>query len=200
MTRSPHSMQFEVTEIDGEKALIVRRGDETFTIGATCTHYGGPLEEGIVVGDTIRCPWHHACFDLRTGEALRAPALAPIKVFNVGRVLNPSAAAQRPPSAADGSRTRPTSVAIVGAGAAGTACADMLRRRGYAGAIVMYGTEAPVDRPNLSKDYLAGHAPEEWLPLPLPADVELQMQRVAALDAKTKTLTLDDGSTRAFDA
>jgi NADPH-dependent 2,4-dienoyl-CoA reductase/sulfur reductase-like enzyme len=97
-------------------------------------------------------------------------------------------------------RTRSTSVAIVGAGAAGTACADMLRRRGYAGAIVMYGTEAPVDRPNLSKEYLAGHAPEEWLPLPLPADVKLQMQRVAALDAKTKTLTLDDGSARAFDA
>ena len=187
-------MQFEVTEIDGEKALIIRRGDETFTIGATCTHYGGPLEEGIVVGDTIRCPWHHACFDLRTGEALRAPALAPIKVF--GRV---GAAAPSRPAPEAGAAT-PKSVAIVGAGAAGTAAADMLRRRGYTGAIAMYGTEAPVDRPNLSKEYLAGHAPEEWLPLPLPSDVELTMQRVTALDAKTKTLTLDDGSTRAFDA
>src|SRR5207244_11067 len=109
--------------------------------------------------------------------------------------------AKQPPSAADGLRTRPTSVAIVGAGAAGTAAADMLRRRGYSGAIVMYGTEAPVDRPNLSKEYLAGHAPEEWLPLPLPADVDLQIgRRVRALDAKTKTLTLDDGTTRAFDA
>src|SRR5262245_28302847 len=173
-------MPFEVTESDGERAIIIRRGDEVFTIGATCTHYGGPLEEGIVVGDTIRCPWHHACFDLRTGEALRAPALAPIKVF--GRPgFSPAGLKPGLPV---------KSVAIVGAGAAGTACADMLRRRGYAGAIAMYGTEAPVDRPNLSKDYLAGHAPEEWLPLPLPADVELQMQRVTALEAKTKTLTL----------
>jgi NADPH-dependent 2,4-dienoyl-CoA reductase/sulfur reductase-like enzyme len=138
---------------------------------------------------------------LRTGEALRAPALAPIKVF---APRHPERSEGSPPPRSfavyaaqdDGVR----SLAIVGAGAAGTACADMLRRRGYAGAIVMYGTEAPVDRPNLSKEYLAGHAPEEWLPLPLPADVELQMQRVAALDAKTKTLTLDDGSTRAFDA
>jgi NADPH-dependent 2,4-dienoyl-CoA reductase/sulfur reductase-like enzyme len=187
-------MQCEVTEVDGEKALIIRRGDEVFTIAATCTHYGGPLDQGIVVGDTIRCPWHHACFDLRTGEALRAPALAPIKVFH--RVAAPASGAGRPGAAAPTLRN----VAIVGAGAAGTAAADMLRRRGFAGTIAMYGTEGPVDRPNLSKDYLAGHAPEEWLPLPLPADIELQMQRVTALDAATKTLTLDDGSTRAFDA
>jgi len=182
MLRFAQHAQFEVTEIDGEKALIIRRGDETFTIAATCTHYGGPLEEGIIVGDTIRCPWHHACFDLRTGEAVRAPALAPLKVFG---------APASPPA---------KSVAIIGAGAAGTAAADMLRRRGFAGTIAMFGTEPPVDRPNLSKEYLAGHAPEEWLPLPLPKDVDLQTRRVTALDAKTKTLTLDDGATRAFDA
>ena len=67
----------------GEQVIVVRRRGELFAIGAFCTHYGGPLAEGLVDADTVRCPWHHACFSLRTGEALRAPALSPVSCWHV---------------------------------------------------------------------------------------------------------------------
>ncbi len=153
---------------DDEPVILIRQAGDVFAIGATCTHYSGPLAEGLVVGETIRCPWHHARFSVRTGEAEGAPALNPVDCFNVvqdkGQVR------------IDGKKTvdfrvacprNPESVVIVGAGAAGAACADMLRTKGYPGPITLAGEEepGPVDRPNLSKDYLAGTAQEDWIPL-----------------------------------
>ena len=117
---------------EGEPVILVRQGDEVFATGAVCTHYGGPLAEGLVVGETIRCPWHHARFDLRTGEAVGAPALNPVSCFNVLRdgdmvmVGGKKAADFHVPC-----KLNPSSVVIVGAGAAGAACADMLRAKGY---------------------------------------------------------------------
>ncbi|HEV2388634.1 MAG TPA: FAD-dependent oxidoreductase [Candidatus Acidoferrales bacterium] len=154
--------------VDGEAAILVRRGKEAFAVGATCTHYGGPLAEGLVVGETIRCPWHHACFHLRTGEVERAPALSPLPCFAVERDGDLVRVTGKRESAKPGVRRQgPGAVVIVGAGAAGAACADMLRAQGYSGSLNLVGDEepGPVDRPNLSKDYLAGTAPEEWIPL-----------------------------------
>jgi NADPH-dependent 2,4-dienoyl-CoA reductase/sulfur reductase-like enzyme/nitrite reductase/ring-hydroxylating ferredoxin subunit len=156
---------------EGEPVVLVRQGDQVFAIAATCTHYGGPLAEGLVVDDTIRCPWHHARFSLDTGEAEGAPALNPISCFNVRRQGNKVViAGKKEVDFRVGCAQNPPSVVIIGAGAAGAACADTLRTKGYQGPIALVGEEqpSPVDRPNLSKDYLAGSAPEEWIPLRTP--------------------------------
>src|SRR5215210_5911688 len=192
----------------GEPVLLARQGDEVFAVAANCTHYGGPLAEGLLVGNTVRCPWHHACFDLRTGAAVRAPALNDLQCWTVARrdgkiIVGEKRMASRPASVSGRvTVSRPTSVAIVGAGAAGNAAAEMLRREGYDGPVTVFDFDplAPYDRPNLSKDYLAGNAPEEWIPLHPPSfyeELEIILaldKRVRSLDAAAHRLTFDDGN------
>lgn len=203
--------------VGGEAVVLARAGGQVFAVGAKCTHYGGPLAEGIVVGETIRCPWHHAAFSLRTGEPTRPPALSNIPCWEVeerdGRIrvtskrpeaarLVPADAASRPGKGA------PSSVVIVGGGAAGAVAAETLRRGGYTGRIVVVeaGSATPTDRPNLSKDYLAGNAPEEWIPLRPGSfyadnDIELLLgHRVTAIDPKARLVTLHDGSSLPYGA
>jgi NADPH-dependent 2,4-dienoyl-CoA reductase/sulfur reductase-like enzyme/nitrite reductase/ring-hydroxylating ferredoxin subunit len=194
--------------VGDDEVLLVRHGGTVSAIAAHCTHYHGPLADGLVVGNTIRCPWHHACFDLSTGEALAAPALSPLSCWQFeergGKIVVGAKQDQPAPKQAGSPSER---IVIVGGGAAGFACAEMLRRRGYAGSITMLSNDdtAPVDRPNLSKDYLAGSAPEDWVPLRgddwyAENKINLKLKtEVTALDAKGKTLTLGDDSKLSFD-
>ncbi|MBG0809431.1 FAD-dependent oxidoreductase [Methylosinus sp. H3A] len=197
--------------VGAESALLIRRGDEFFLVGAVCTHYQGPLADGLVVADTIRCPWHHACFSLRDGRALRAPALDPIPCWRTQKrgdllfateKIDPDdrARAQVPPTLGR--------VVIVGGGAAGLVAAHELREEGYSGSLIIVSADdaAPYDRPNLSKDYLAGSAPEDWLPL-RPRDyyehrrIELLLgTRVRAIDPRARLVSLAQGEPLRYDA
>ena len=194
----------------GEPILLVRSGKEIFAVGAQCTHYNGPLGDGLLVGDTVRCPWHHACFDLRSGEALRAPALSPIACWSVeqrdGRIFVGEKRSKPEP------RGKPTTVApdrivIVGGGAAGFAAAEVLRREHFQESIVMLSDDdaPPVDRPNLSKDYLAGSAQEDWVPLRSDSfyakkGIDLRLKtKVAGIDVQGRKVQLADASTVAYD-
>jgi len=196
--------------VGDEDVLLVRSGSDIFAIDAHCSHYHGPLAEGLVVGESVRCPWHHACFDLRTGEAARAPALNPLAVWKVEQDGNRIFVRQKRPQPRPRGKTpaeSPGKILIVGGGAAGFAAAEMLRRQEYRGTIVMLSNDAapPVDRPNLSKDYLAGSAPEDWLPLRpdsfyAEAGIELRLNTdVTSVDTKARHVTIGGGETISYD-
>ena len=149
--------------VGDDEVLLVRRGQEFFALGAHCTHYGGALAEGLMVRDELRCPLHHACFSLRTGEALRRrhSILSPVggssaSVMPCSCERNSPRPAPRQIAVSSAQPQPPASIVIVGGGAAGLSAADMLRREGYDGPVTLISADdsAPYDRPNLSKDYL----------------------------------------------
>ncbi|MEZ5176415.1 MAG: FAD-dependent oxidoreductase [Acidimicrobiia bacterium] len=200
---------FRTGHFDGKPVVMVgSKEGGVHAIGGSCTHYGGPLGDGLCIDGEIRCPWHHAAFDVSTGEAVGAPALNPIatyetaerdgRIFVTGprEVMSPD---RTPPSP-------PESVVIVGSGAAGAAAAEQLRAQGYKGPIALIGQEPPVDRPNVSKDYLAGTAPEEWMPLrssQFYADAAIDLViggRVDSIDSETRTVRLNDGEELSYGA
>ncbi len=198
-----------VGRVGKSEVLLVLDGEKIFAVGAHCTHYHGPLVDGVVAGGEIRCPWHHAAFDLSTGEALRTPAFDRLSCWSVERqgdrifvrsrreagpyVQAPTGAIER--------------IVIVGGGAAGFSALFELKRAGFTGALTIIGAEKapPLDRPNLSKDYLAGNAAENWLPLRPETyyaenGVELRLgATVGKIDPKAGSLALSDGGELAYD-
>jgi NADPH-dependent 2,4-dienoyl-CoA reductase/sulfur reductase-like enzyme/nitrite reductase/ring-hydroxylating ferredoxin subunit len=199
-----------VGHVGGDEVLLIRHGADIFAIASQCSHYHGPLADGLVVDATIRCPWHHACFDLRSGEAVRAPAFAPLdcwKVEQQGGMIFVRGKMPKAKAKPRGVDKAPKKIVIAGGGAAGFSAAEMLRRHGYQGDIIMVSDDAaaPVDRPNLSKDYLAGSAPEEWVALR--ADdyyaangIDLRLRTpIGAINPRDREVMLADGGTIAYD-
>lgn len=191
-----------------ETVLLVRKGDEFFALDAFCSHYHAPLADGAIVGDTLRCPWHHACFELRTGSPLGAPAMRPLRAWQIARDGELVRVLPQPrvvPAAK--SATESGHVLIIGAGAAGSFAAAELRRIGFAGQVTLLTRESrlPYDKPNLSKDYLAGRAPQEWIPLREEGEyagdrVELRLQTtVEQLDPARGEVRLTSGERISYD-
>ena len=200
-----------VGRVGEDDVLLARVGSEFFAIGPHCTHYHGALADGLIVGKTVRCPLHHACFSLQTGDPLRAPALDPIACWRVERQGDVVYVREKLPPPRPSSRKppkTPASVVIVGGGGAGLAAADMLRREGYDGPVTMISADdsPPCDRPNLSKEYLSGEAPEDWIPLRGPEfysenRIDLLLRsRVTAIDVPARRVLVEGGSSHEFGA
>lgn len=199
--------------VEDTAVLLARLDDGIFAVSGACTHYGAPLAEGLVVDGEIRCPWHHACFSLRTGAALKAPAFAALTTWRVDIVddhvfVRAKADTADAQPAGVSARAHPRRIVIVGGGAAGFAAADRLRGLGFGGSLTMLSADdaAPCDRPNLSKDYLAGTAPEDWIPLQgaeFYADRQIDLRlacEVTAIAAGARNVLTRSGERFAYDA
>ena len=188
------------------EVLLLRVGEAFFALGATCPHYGAPLEEGIVSDGRVICPWHQSHFCVRTGRMLEPPTLDglptyPVRVEEGGvYVTVPDGWADRvaPAMARQDTQADGRTFVIIGAGAAGVMAAQTLREAGYRGKIVLVGPESqlPYDRPSLSKNFLGAKPLDTQLQLRDLAffrahDIELLRDRVTQLDAATKTITFE---------
>jgi len=193
--------------VGDEPVLLSHIDGEWFAVSGSCTHYGATLADGLIGKCEVRCPLHHACFDLSTGAVLRAPALDPLSRWKVelegDRLFVREKLGPVPVSISSDVEK----VAIIGGGAAGLACAGQIRKLGYQGAITMLSADGdpPCDRPNLSKDYLAGTAPEEWIPLRAAnwysdQRIELRLNaKVRSIDIQERQLELESGECLNFD-
>lgn len=204
--------EMKAVEVDGQKILVSRVEGEYYATGAKCTHYGGPLQEGMLCGHTVTCPWHHAMYDVRSGKRLEPPAMNdiphyPVKVKDGELWIDLEKTTTGDKAMAPTQGTSGQTFVIVGGGAAGNAAAEELRRAGYTGKIILLSASpvGPVDRPNLSKDYLDGNAKPEWIPLRdegwyAKQKIDLRLNtRVARLDPKKRTLHLEDGKAVQYD-
>jgi NADPH-dependent 2,4-dienoyl-CoA reductase/sulfur reductase-like enzyme/nitrite reductase/ring-hydroxylating ferredoxin subunit len=201
---------------DGTDILLARVEGKYHAVGALCTHYGAPLVEGVLSGGRIVCPWHHACFNVATGDLEEPPALDALPCYEVraeGENVIVSLPVERTDRRTPAMTGRDTSAdgrlfIILGGGAAGYAAAQTLREDGFRGRVCLITREdrAPYDRPNLSKDYLSGHAEAGWMPLRADEfyeayDIELVCKKeVTRVDARAKTITFEGGETQGYDA
>ncbi|HYV12827.1 MAG TPA: FAD-dependent oxidoreductase [Pyrinomonadaceae bacterium] len=211
-----HDGEMKEISVGEVKILLARVGDNFHAVSATCPHYGGPLAEGTLCGTRVVCPWHHAAFNVVNGNMEDPPALDSLVSYPL-RIDGERIMLSLPEDAEDRRMPamckRDTSVdsrqfVIIGAGAAGYVAAQTLREEGFRGSVVMITREdrAPYDRPNLSKDYLQGHAEPEWMPLRgddffKENDITLLLNReVTHVDARNKTITFESGETMDYDA
>lgn len=207
-----HGSNSTLVKLGTEEILLIKEGEQYHAVGASCSHNGAPLQDGMIASGQIRCPWHHARFCLKTGAAVGAPALEPLSLYHVrrheGRIFLAKTQSQTLASARGSEERR---VVIIGAGAAGFACADMLSKLHFDGSIALVNADhdMPYDRTVCSKHYLAGKYEraelflpnEELLSIPKgsPGHVRLLQHSATALNVNAREVTLDSGERLHFD-
>ena len=200
-------------EVGGTEVLLSRVEGQYHAIGASCSHFGAPLVNGVLSGTRVICPWHHACFSVVSGNLEEPPGIDSLPCFSV-RIegddvivaVPQDAPAKRQPDRVDRDAADERVFAILGGGAAGAMAAETLREDGFTGRIVLITREEdlPYDRTSLSKSYMA---PGQNLSLLRDAEffascgIEIKSgSAVARLDAGGRKLEFENGELLSYDA
>ncbi|EDO47566.1 predicted protein, partial [Nematostella vectensis] len=209
--------QMKTVELaEGKKALLVKENGTFYAVGHKCTHYGAPLASGALCRGRVRCPWHGACFNVKTGDIEDFPGLDSIPTFEVtvsGEDVivradaeqfqshkRVKAVACQPNSSAD-KRT----FVIIGGGGAGMKAAETLREEGFQGRVLLVAKEPhlPYDRPILSKKLGAAADDLKLRSADFFAEKGIEFlagQSAVALDNTKKTVTLSNGNMLNYDS
>ena len=202
-------------EVDDNQVLLVRQNDQFYALSGTCPHYGAPLAQGVLHDHRIICPWHHACFNAKSGKLEEPPALDDLRSYELQATgddifitfPDDGSAPETPEMVKKDTSADQRKFVIIGAGAAGYVAAQTLREDGYKGEITLITKEErpPYDRPNLSKAYMQGEAPSEWMPLRTDDfydkyGIDFMFNKlVTDLDVNEKTITLSDAEKIRYD-
>lgn len=206
--------QFSVAD---KEVLLARFENDFWAIAPKCTHAGAKLANGVMKDGRVVCPWHNACFSLRTGKMLEPPALNDLAQYPTSVEADtvyielPSStesdtAESKVPELGKQTSDQRTFV-IIGGGAAGCAAAQMLRQVKFEGRIVLItaSKEPPYDRTKLSKAYLQqnqANDPDLLRPISFYQRYDITLKtaaKVTKLDAKAQTVTYGDNETIQYD-
>ncbi|KAI1894019.1 hypothetical protein AGOR_G00129680 [Albula goreensis] len=205
--------QMMEVEVGGQRVLLVRNGGEFSAVGNLCTHFGAPLNKGALLGNKVRCPWHGACFNIKTGDIEEYPGLDSLPCHKVTIENNKVFVSVNKESLKSAKRVKPMgcrvpgvnhTVLLIGGGPASLLCAETLRQENYEGRIVMVTKDEllPYDRTKLSKvmnvdwnnillrqrEFFQQHDIEVWT-----------QKQVVSVDTEQGAVTLSDGSVQRYD-
>ncbi|XP_078337500.1 apoptosis-inducing factor 3-like isoform X4 [Crassostrea virginica] len=194
------------------KVLVVREGTEFYALGTKCSHYGAPLVNGSHCNGRVRCPWHGACFSVKTGDIEDFPGLDSIPKFKVNVTGGKVKVTAKKTALADpkvqrtlckATKAGDKKVLIIGGGPSSVKCAETLRQEGFTGEITIATQEnnLPYDRPKLSKamDITADKIALRNAEFYSKADINILTQKQAtSVDVSNKKVTFQDGSSESY--
>ncbi|XP_076591782.1 apoptosis inducing factor mitochondria associated 4 [Chaetodon auriga] len=205
--------QMKEVTVGEQKVLLVRTHGQYSAVGSQCSHYNAPLAKGALVGNRVRCPFHGACFNIRTGDIEEYPGLDSLPSYKVrvedGKVYvtidkNSLKLTKRVKEMCSAVPDIKHTILLIGGGPAALVCAETLRQNCYQGRIIIVTKDSlpPFDKPKLSKALNVDSSSIILRPLEFYQQYGIEVwtqKEVVSVSPADKAVKLNDGTSQHFD-